>query len=41
MVPVLEILILKTLQINYNELGYESKGNEVMYNALTGEQLKM
>ena len=24
-----------------NELGYESKGNELMYNALTGEQLTM
>jgi DNA-directed RNA polymerase II subunit RPB2 len=32
---------IKDIANKLNEFGYESKGNEVMYNALTGEQLKM
>jgi len=32
---------ISTIIDKLNELGYESKGNELMYNALTGEQLTM
>ena len=32
---------ISTIINKLNELGYESKGNELMYNALTGEQLTM
>ncbi len=32
---------IKDIANKLNEFGYESKGNEVMYNGLTGEQLKM
>ena len=32
---------IKDIAAKLNEFGYESKGNEVMYNGLTGEQLKM
>ena len=32
---------ISTIIGKLNELGYESKGNELMYNALTGEQLTM
>jgi DNA-directed RNA polymerase II subunit RPB2 len=32
---------ISTIIDKLNDLGYESKGNELMYNALTGEQLTM
>ena len=32
---------ISTIIDKLNELGYESKGNELMYNALSGEQLTM
>ena len=32
---------ISTIIDKLNDLGYESKGNELMYNALTGEQLSM
>ena len=32
---------ISTIINKLNDLGYESKGNELMYNALTGEQLTM